>query len=87
MGEYSWDLTSLAQDWYSGTTKNYGVSLRHQIETNDRKSFRSSDYATDPTKKPKHSGLPLSPTSIPITETSTCPNRMWKSRGAASLPV
>ncbi|SEN50187.1 DNRLRE domain-containing protein, partial [Lihuaxuella thermophila] len=52
-GEYSWDLTSLARGWYSGTTKNYGVSLRHQTETNDRKSFRSSDYATDPTQKPK----------------------------------
>jgi YD repeat-containing protein len=53
VGEYSWDLTSLAQGWYAGTTKNYGVSLRHQVETNDRKSFRSSDYAVDPTKKPK----------------------------------
>jgi hypothetical protein len=53
VGEYNWDLTSLAKGWYNGTTKNYGISLRHQTETNDRKSFRSSDYGTDATKKPK----------------------------------
>jgi RHS repeat-associated protein len=52
-GEYNWDITSLAKGWYNGTTKNYGISLRHQTETNDRKSFRSSDYGTDATKKPK----------------------------------
>ncbi|UWE05062.1 DNRLRE domain-containing protein [Laceyella sacchari] len=52
-GEYGWDLTSQVKKWYNGTSKNYGVSLRHTVETNDRKSFRSSDYATDPTMKPK----------------------------------
>jgi RHS repeat-associated protein len=53
VGEYNWDITSLAKGWYNGTTKDYGISLRHQTESNDRKSFRSSDYAVDPTIKPK----------------------------------
>ncbi len=52
-GAYDFDLTSLARNWYSGTTKNYGVMLRLNTETEDRKSYRSSDYATDPSLKPK----------------------------------
>jgi RHS repeat-associated protein len=52
-GEYNWDLTSLAQGWYNGTTKNYGVSLWNQTETNPQKTFYSSDYKTDTTKRPR----------------------------------
>ncbi|MGX9707205.1 DNRLRE domain-containing protein [Laceyella tengchongensis] len=51
-GEYAWDLTELSKNWYSGTP-NYGISLRHHTESNDRKSFRSSDYVDDITKRPK----------------------------------
>ncbi|MFC7441280.1 DNRLRE domain-containing protein [Laceyella putida] len=52
-GEYAWDLTGLAKGWYQGTEKNYGFSLRHHDEANDRKSFRSSDYLEDISKRPK----------------------------------
>lgn len=50
---YDFDITSLAQKWYAGTISNYGVMLRLNTESNNRKSFRSSDYATNPTQKPK----------------------------------
>jgi RHS repeat-associated protein len=52
-GAYDFDLTSLAKDWYNGAKSNNGVMLRHAIESHDRKSYRSSDYATNPTQKPK----------------------------------
>lgn len=51
-GEYNWDLTSIAQQWYDGSAKNYGVELRHQVETNNRKSFRSANYS-DVSLQPK----------------------------------
>ncbi|PTM59264.1 DNRLRE domain-containing protein [Desmospora activa] len=50
---YDFFLTALARDWYSGKTANHGVSIRHATETNDRKSYFSSEYAADPTRKPK----------------------------------
>ncbi|WP_286118984.1 DNRLRE domain-containing protein [Thermoactinomyces sp. DSM 45891] len=52
-GEYSWDLTELAKDWYSNKTPNNGISLQYEDETKDRKSFRSSDYMDDVTQRPK----------------------------------
>ncbi|TCP63555.1 DNRLRE domain-containing protein [Baia soyae] len=52
-GEYSWDLTELAKDWYSSKTPNNGISLQYEDETQDRKSFRSSDYMDDVTQRPK----------------------------------
>ncbi|PTM59286.1 DNRLRE domain-containing protein [Desmospora activa] len=52
-GWYDFFLTALVRDWYSGKTANYGVSIRHATETNDRKSYFSSEYAADPTRKPK----------------------------------
>ncbi|OYD06916.1 DNRLRE domain-containing protein [Paludifilum halophilum] len=50
---YTFDLTDQAREWYRGETANYGVELRLENEENDRKSYRSSDYATDPEEKPK----------------------------------
>jgi YD repeat-containing protein len=52
-GWYSFDLTDLAKEWYSGETPNYGVALRMETEDNDRKSFRSSDNAQYPDEIPK----------------------------------
>nr|WP_245891221.1 DNRLRE domain-containing protein [Desmospora activa] len=45
-------LTDLARQWYSGEAPNYGVSLRHATESNNRKSYWSSDY-TDNSLRPK----------------------------------
>ncbi|EGK08454.1 cell wall-associated protein [Desmospora sp. 8437] len=53
-GWYDFDLTSLARDWYTGKIANHGVSLRHATETNDRKSYYSSEFANyEGTRKPK----------------------------------
>ncbi|MDQ0418887.1 D-alanyl-D-alanine carboxypeptidase [Croceifilum oryzae] len=52
-GEYSWDLTELGKDWYSNKTPNNGISLQYEDETQDRKSFRSSDYMDNVTQRPK----------------------------------
>jgi RHS repeat-associated protein len=51
--EYTFYLTNLVKDWYSGTKPNYGFMLKNTTETVNRKMFRSSNYATDPLKKPK----------------------------------
>lgn len=51
--EYTFFLTNLVKDWYSGTKPNHGFMLKNTTETVNRKMFRSSDYATDPLKKPK----------------------------------
>ncbi|SFS76370.1 DNRLRE domain-containing protein [Marininema halotolerans] len=52
-GWYDFDLTSLTKEWYSGQTANEGVSLRHKTESENRKSYFSSDYTNDLTKLPK----------------------------------
>ncbi|MBH8609076.1 DNRLRE domain-containing protein [Thermoactinomyces sp. CICC 10521] len=52
VGFYDFDITSLVKQWYGGTTSNYGVMLRLNKESDNRKSFRSSDYATYPSQKP-----------------------------------
>lgn len=52
-GDYDFVITSVARGWYGGSLQNHGIALKMATETNDRKSYRSSDYATDPTKKPK----------------------------------
>lgn len=52
-GDYTFYTTNLAKDWYSGKKANYGIMLKNTDETADRKMFRSSDYSTDTSKKPK----------------------------------
>lgn len=52
-GDYTFYITNIAKDWYSGKKANYGMMLKNTDETINRKMFRSSDYATDPLKKPK----------------------------------
>jgi RHS repeat-associated protein len=52
-GDYTFYTTNLVKDWYSGKKTNYGVMLKNTDETSDRKMFRSSDYSTDTSKKPK----------------------------------
>jgi RHS repeat-associated protein len=56
VGAYDFDITSLTKQWYAGTSSNYGVMLRLNSESNNRKGFRSSDYLDpDPnnSQKPK----------------------------------
>jgi len=52
-GDYTFYTTNLVKDWYSGKKANYGIMLKNTDETADRKMFRSSDYSTDQSKKPK----------------------------------
>ncbi|TPF19473.1 DNRLRE domain-containing protein [Priestia megaterium] len=52
-GDYTFYTTNLVKDWYSGKKANYGIMLKNTDETADRKMFRSSDYSTDTSKKPK----------------------------------
>lgn len=52
-GDYTFYITNLVKDWYSGKKANYGIMLKNTDETINRKMFRSSDYSTDPLKKPK----------------------------------
>ncbi|MCS1350126.1 DNRLRE domain-containing protein [Mechercharimyces sp. CAU 1602] len=52
-GEYSWDMTDIVKNWIKGDVENNGISLRHHNESNNRKSYRSSDYVIDETKRPK----------------------------------
>jgi hypothetical protein len=50
-----WDIDSLVQGWIDGSIPNQGVMLRDIDEgtVEAYKDFRSSDYATDITKRPK----------------------------------
>lgn len=53
---YSWDITALVKKWVEDGVPNYGVTLKRDVEdTSDsiRRSFRSSDFTTDPTLRPK----------------------------------
>ena len=52
-GWYDFYLTNLAKEWYSGKTANLWSGAAAGQESNDRKSWRSSDYATDPSLKPE----------------------------------
>ncbi|MEK5520917.1 DNRLRE domain-containing protein [Heyndrickxia sp. FSL W8-0423] len=52
-GDYTFYITNLVKDWYSGKKANYGFMLKHTDETVNRKMFWSSDYSSDPLKKPK----------------------------------
>ncbi|WP_144551291.1 DNRLRE domain-containing protein [Peribacillus simplex] len=51
--EYTFFMTNLVKEWYSGKKANYGIMLKNTDETVNRKMFRSSDFSTDPLKKPK----------------------------------
>ncbi len=46
-GEYTWNITDLVRNWYSGTTANYGVSLQHVFSSTAKSlvQFRSNDYS------------------------------------------
>lgn len=52
-GEYTFFITNLVKDWYSGTKANNGFMMKHIDENINRKMFHSSDHSTDPLKKPK----------------------------------
>ncbi|MCD4824315.1 MAG: DNRLRE domain-containing protein [Phycisphaerae bacterium] len=61
------NLTSLVQDWYDGTTTNYGLVLRVQTNIgNSNIAFYSSDYTTDASLRPK---LDVTYTPEPATMT------------------
>ena len=40
--KYTWNITSLVKQWYSGEVSNYGVCWKTIDETNDYISFDSS---------------------------------------------
>lgn len=49
---HDWDIPAMVQDWIDGT--NYGAMLTPPYETlNALTQYRSSDYTTDTTKRPK----------------------------------
>jgi len=50
-----WDIGDLAQGWLNGTIPNYGCALIDTDETSNNTIvyFHSSDYTTDPDKRPK----------------------------------
>jgi YD repeat-containing protein len=52
-GDYTFFITNLVKDWYSGIKSNYGFMLKNTDENVNRKMFWSSDYSADPLKKPK----------------------------------
>lgn len=51
--DYTYFITNLVKDWYSGKKANYGFMLKNTDENVNRKMFWSSDYSADPLKKPK----------------------------------
>ncbi len=50
-----WDIGDLFQDWVYGTIPNYGMVLKDTDETSNNTIgyFHSSEYPTDPNKRPK----------------------------------
>ena len=55
VGWYDWDVTTLVRAWTDGAP-NYGVTLRDPDDwepRNARRAFLSSDYADDPSLRPK----------------------------------
>jgi len=53
-GTLEFDIKNLVEGWVNGTWPNYGVLLKHNNETvNGNDLIYSSDYVTDPTKRPK----------------------------------
>jgi len=51
----SWDIDTLVQGWLDGTITNYGALLKDTDESSvdTYVYFRTSDYTTDTTKRPK----------------------------------
>ncbi|MCJ7789090.1 MAG: DNRLRE domain-containing protein [Candidatus Atribacteria bacterium] len=51
----SWDIDTLVQVWLDGSITNYGVVLKDTDESsvNTFATFVTSDYMTDPTKRPE----------------------------------
>ncbi len=68
---FSWDITSLLNEWLNGTAT--GVKLIGNEATQyANKDFYSSDYATDPTLRPKYVlTLNNAPTVAPTSPTGT----------------
>jgi len=51
-----WDLTALTQAWVNGSVSNNGLLIRQAVENpavTDAKGFYSSNYAADPSLRPK----------------------------------
>ncbi len=51
----SWTIASLCREWRRGSKANRGMLLKvaSEVESGTRKDFRSSDYTTTPTERPK----------------------------------
>lgn len=50
---YSIDITTLYNAWQDGTYLNFGVQIRPEFNTNTFDEFYSSNYADDPSLKPR----------------------------------
>ena len=50
---YSIDITDLYNAWKAGTHSNYGIQLRPVSNNNNWSQFYSSEYAADPSLRPK----------------------------------
>ncbi|MCD4825726.1 MAG: DNRLRE domain-containing protein [Phycisphaerae bacterium] len=66
VGWKPWDITSLVQDWYDGTSTNYGMLIYSPTYANSHTAFYSSDEATETTLRPK---LDITYTPEPATMT------------------
>jgi hypothetical protein len=49
---YDWDISDLIQEWKDGTYENYGMLFEASADSYWHQ-FRSSDYVTDPSLRPK----------------------------------
>ncbi|MFN8669403.1 MAG: DNRLRE domain-containing protein [Gemmatimonadaceae bacterium] len=50
---YQIDITALYNAWKSGALPNFGIELRPTANDNRFNVFRSSDYTSDPTRRPR----------------------------------
>lgn len=53
IGWWNFDITNLVSTWYQGTQPNYGVALLASPESANRRGFRSANYTTDISARPK----------------------------------
>ena len=53
VGWYNFNVSNVVLGWYTRGMNNYGVELKLLDESIQRRVFYSSDYATDPTLRPK----------------------------------
>lgn len=78
-GWYTWDLTSLTQNWVSGTVDNYGVALYdhgssyyQRLVTGDNATATEPSWALPPTDPQYRPYLKIDVNSAPVPEPSTC---------------